>query len=416
MKSDSQRVLLTNCKTLCQTLLVLASIASLSSAADVYVSSSGKDSNPGTISSPVASITKAKSLASGIVSKESVTVHVADGTYYLPETIVFTPADSGTVEHPVVYRAENEGGVVVSGGSQLRLQWQAYRNGIMMAKTEPGLRIDQFFVDGKNQRMARYPNYDADKKTDAYQGFAADAFDKGRAAKWANPAGGYIHAMHKARWGGYHYRITGKEANGDVTYEGGWQNNRQMGMHNEFRMVENIFEELDAPGEWFQDASTSTLYYKPSDGVDLPSAKVEVVRLRHLIEFQGSESKPVKHVTLRGFIFRHSARTFMDTKEQLLRSDWAIYRGGTILLTGTEDVQILDSEFDQVGGNAIFASNYNRRVLVKGCHIHDAGASGVCFVGNPDAVRDPLFEYNQKNDLSRICRRCIRQRTSCKVG
>ncbi len=94
----------------------------------------------------------------------------------------------------------------------------------------------------------------------------------------------------------------------------------------------------------------------------------------------------------------------MDTKEPLLRSDWAIYRGGAFMLTGTEDVSILDTEFDQVGGNAIFVNNYNRRTLVKGCHIHDVGASGVCFVGDPDAVRDPLFEYGEKNDLSAIDR------------
>ena len=244
--------------------------------------------------------------------------------------------------------------------------------------------------------MARYPNYDATKTTDAYQGYAADAFSKERAAGWADPTGGYIHAMHRSRWGGYHYRITGKKPDGEVAYEGGWQNNRQMGMHKDFRMVENIFEELDAPGEWFHDARTRTLYYKPEPGVDLAKATVEVVRLRHLVEFQGSEASPVRFITLQGFVVRHAARTFMDTKEPLLRSDWAIYRGGAFMLTGTEDVSILDTEFDQVGGNAIFVNNYNRRTLVKGCHIHDVGASGVCFVGDPDAVRDPLFEYGRE--------------------
>jgi hypothetical protein len=167
-------------------------------------------------------------------------------------------------------------------------------------------------------------------------------------------------------------------------------------------MVENIFEELDAPGEWFHDHKTSTLYFLPEQGTDLAKAKVEVVRLRHLVEFAGTQEKPVKHITLRGFTARHAARTFMDCKEPLLRSDWAIYRGGAFLLTGTEDIDILDCEFDQVGGNAIFVNNYNRRVLIKGCHIHDTGASGVCFVGDPAAVRDPLFEYNQSQDLTKV--------------
>ncbi|MCO8124878.1 right-handed parallel beta-helix repeat-containing protein [Stieleria sp. TO1_6] len=373
-------------------------------AADIYVDPAGSDDHAGNASAPVASLSKAQSIARTMAGQQPVTVHVADGVYYLPDTLVFTPSDSGNASCPVTYQAEHESGVVLSGGSRLDLQWRPYRDGIVMAKTAAGLQIDQLFVNGMNQRMARYPNYDPQQKTQAYQGFAADAFAKERAAGWANPAGGYIHAMHRARWGGYHYQITGKDPDGQVTYVGGWQNNRRMGMHNEFRMVENIFEELDAPGEWFHDSSSDTLYYMPAEDVDLQTAEIEVVRLRHLIEFQGTEVTPVKFITLKGFVFRHAARTFMETKEPMLRSDWAIYRGGAMVLSGTEDIQILDAEFDQVGGNAIFVSNYNRRTLIKGCHIHDVGASGVCWVGDPNAVRDPLFEYGQKNDLSKIDR------------
>ncbi len=381
------------------TTFILAGLMSASGsvmAGDLYVSPEGKDSNSGAKQAPVASLAKARDLARG---KTDVTVHVADGVYYLPETLVFSPADSG-----VTYQAVNEGGAVLSGGSKLDLKWAPYQDGVFMAKTPAGLHIDQLFINGINQRMARYPNYDASKKTDAYQGYSADAFSKERAADWKDPAGGYIHAMHSSRWGGYHYIITGKDENGEVTYEGGWQNNRQMGMHKDYRMVENIFEELDAPGEWFHNAEAGILYYMPAEGTDLKSAVVEVVRLRHLVEFDGSIEAPVKDITLQGFTVRHAARTFMDTKEQMLRSDWAIYRGGAFMLTGTENVSILDCEFDQVGGNAVFVNNYNRGTLVKGCHIHDTGASGVCFVGDPDAVRDPLFEYRETNDFDTMDR------------
>ena len=372
-------------------------------AVDLYVSPAGSDALVGTSQQKsVASLAKARDLARPYAGKTAVTVHVADGVYYLPETLIFASQDSGSEKNPVVYKADNEGGAVLSGGSKLELEWQPYRDGIFQAKTPQGIEIDQLFIDSKAQRMARYPNYDPKKKTAAYQGYSADAFSKERAANWADPTGGYIHAMHKSQWGGYHYRITGKDAEGEVTYEGGWQNNRQMGMHKSYRMVENIFEELDAAGEWFHNAKTSTLYYMPDAGVDIADAKVEVVRLRHLIELQGTQAAPVKFISLQGFTVRHAARTFMDCKEPLLRSDWAIYRGGAFLLTGTEDVSILDCEFDQVGGNAVFVNNYNRRTLVKGCHIHDTGASGVCFVGDPKAVRNPLFEYNETQHLSEI--------------
>ena len=383
---------------------IFIALTGLARAADIFVSPNGADVNPGTKSQPLASLSAARDKVRKVAGKEPVTVHMADGIYYLPETLILTPADSGTEKNPVIYQAVNDGNAVMSGGAKLDLTLAPYKDGVFQAKTPAGLEIDQLFINGKNQRMARYPNYDASKKTDAYQGFAADAFSKERAARWADPAGGYMHVMHSSQWGGYQYRITGKDAAGELTYEGGWQNNRKGPMHKEFRMVENIFEELDAPGEWFHNTKTGTLYYMPAPDTDLPKATVEVVRLRHLIEFQGTSGAPVKNITFDGFVVRHAARTFMDTKEPLLRSDWTIYRGGSFLLNGTEDVSILDCEFDQVGGNAVFVSNYNRRTLVKGCHIHDAGASGVCFVGDPAAVRDPLFEYGKKNDLSNIDR------------
>ena len=168
-------------------------------------------------------------------------------------------------------------------------------------------------------------------------------------------------------------------------------------MHPVYRMVENLFEELDAPGEWFYNAKERKIYFMPEKGTDLKTAKVEIVRLRHLIEFSGSKEKPVKSVNLKGFIFRHAARTFMDNKEPLLRSDWTVYRGGAVVFNGAEDCSITDCEFDQVGGNTIFVNNYNKRITIRGCYIHHSGANGIAFVGDPATVRSPLFRYGKQN-------------------
>ncbi len=380
---------------------MLASLA-LSHGAEFYVSPLGSDTNAGTVGKPFRTLARARDAVreSGKLGKEPVTVQLRGGTHYLPEAVVFRAADSGTAEAPVTYAAYQDEEAVLSGGTKLDLTWEEYRDGILVAQTPAGLAIDQLFVNGKRQLMARYPNYSEDAP--AYNGCAADAFAPSRAANWQNPAGGYIHAMHSHRWGGYHYRITGKDADHNVTYEGGWQNNRQMGMHKSLRMVENVFEELDAPREWYHDAAKNRLYYMPESGLDLENAEVVVVRLRHLVEFEGSLEAPVKHIGLQGLILRHTARTFMATKEPLLRSDWTIYRGGAVLLTGTEGITILDCEFDQVGGNAVFVNEYNRGTVVRGCHIHGAGASGVCFVGDPGAVRNAKFEYRQRNTYEQI--------------
>jgi len=198
-------------------------------------------------------------------------------------------------------------------------------------------------------------------------------------------------------WGDMHWIIKGKNADGTLNYEGGWQNNRPSEMHPVYRMVENIFEELDAPGEWFFDRKEQKLYFMPEPDVDLKTATVEVVRLRHLIEFNGSKENPVKNVHLKGFVFRHTARTFMENKEPLLRSDWTVYRGAALVYSGAEDCSVVDCEFDQVGGNTILVNNYNRRISIKGCYIHHSGANGIAFVGDPEAVRSPIFRYGPQN-------------------
>ena len=111
-------------------------------------------------------------------------------------------------------------------------------------------------------------------------------------------------------------------------------------------------------------------------GVNLKKATVEGVNLRELIEFSGSKQNPVKYITVKGITFRHTQRTFMDTKEPVVRSDWAIYRGGAILFNGAENCGLDDCFMDQLGGNAVFVNNYNRHISITGCHIYKAGANG----------------------------------------
>lgn len=373
-------------------LLLLAVCHSATLAAAIYVSPSGQDRNPGTEQRPVASLAAAQKLARQQKSQGPVTVLLKTGTYYLPETFVLTPQDSGTT-----YAAAPGQTPTLSGGARLNLKWQPHKDGIVMAKVPTGLQTDQLFINGQRQNLARYPNFDA---TSAYfNGWSPDAFSKERAARWAAPQGGFIHTMHKHLWGDFHYRITGKDAAGDVTYEGGWQNNRRLGMHDKYRFVENIFEELDAPGEWFLNEKTSTLYFYPPAGVALAKATVEAVRLRHLIEFRGAAQNPVRDVTLRGITFRHTQRTFMDNREPLLRSDWTVYRGGAILMTDAENCELDMLFLDQVGGNAIFLNKHNRKITIRRTHIANAGGNGVAFVGDPGAVRNPLFEYGERQNL-----------------
>lgn len=383
-------------------LLLLILITSCRTNHSFYVSTDGDNTNPGTIDKPFATIQKALEIARQNKNK-SVTIYLREGTHYLNDPVSFTPKDSRNTDVPLTICSYNDEKVIISGAKKLAsLQWEIHEGEIMKASVPQGFIFDQLFVNGGLQHMARYPNYDSDAIH--YNGIAADAIDPDRVQKWNNPAGGYVHASHRHEWGGYHWSIKSKNDKNELELEGGWQNNRLMGMHPERRFVENIFEELDAPGEWFFDKQTETLYFYPSQDIDLLTATVETPQIECLFEFRGSESTPVENIHIEGLELTHTLRTFMDTREQLLRSDWAIYRMGAILMEGAKDCSVKDCFFNAVGGNAVFFSNYNRHNEVSGCHIADAGANGVCFVGDPAAVRSPSFEYNEFVPLEKIDR------------
>ncbi len=327
-----------------------------------------------------------------------------DGIHYLAHPITLTSFCSGTHKYPVLFRSEHPGKAIISGGMKLSLMWRHYKGNIYCADVPSSINsIDQLYINGKRMQMARYPNVIRGKNIyDTWNLGEKNAcrdncLDSTRISLWKDPTGGYLHAMHEALWGDMHWLIKGKNKSGCLELEGGWQNNRPAAMHPVYKYVENIFEELDAPEEWYFNPSTHQLYYYVSDVPSLARSEVEVVLLANLFTLRGSQSLPLRYVEMSGLRFQHTSRTFMENKEPLLRSDWTIYRGGALMYEATENCLISNCDFELLGGNAVFVSNYNRCLMIKGCYITESGANGIAFVGNPLAVRSPLFRYGEQN-------------------
>lgn len=378
-------------------LLLLLFLTPVLAQKKIFVATTGNDKNSGSIEKPVFSISKAILLSQQLTTKK-IDILLRKGVYYPDATIEILAGDfKGKTIRIAAFENEE---VTISGAKIVNLTWSKYNFTIYSAKVNLDFDTDAMFINGKTAIMARYPNYNS--KARFFNGTATDAISSERVQQWANPSGGFFHALHAGEWGSFHYKITGKDNTGNLKMEGGWQNNRPSPLHPKLRFVENIFEELDAPGEWFYNKREQTVYYYPLENENLENAVVEFSNLKTIFSLKGSEINPAKNISISSINFVGTKRVLMEKHEPLLRSDWALHRAGAITLEGTIGFTISNCEFSQLGGTAIMVTGFNRNTIIEQNHLQDIGGSGICFVGDVSAVRSPAFKYEQILDYNQI--------------
>ena len=311
------------------------------------------------------------------------------------KTVIYLKNGVYNMTSAILVKGENielrgEKNTIIQGCVKLD-NWVDEGNGVFSALTE--YDADALYINGEKYQMARFPKYNPNVKI--FGGFSRDVLSKEKAKAWKNPKGAYIHAMHLHNWGGFSYEVTGKDENGSLTYIGGWQNNRQMGMHSDFKYIENVREEMTEPGEWYFDKENKRVYVILKQGHNLNSTEICVNSSFFVF-------KNCKNVTVESIKIRRAKRTFMLTNEPLLRSDWTIYRGGAIYFTNSDNCSISKCSLFDIGTNGIFVDGKNSNIIVSKCHFKDIGASGVCFVGKPSSVRSPLFEATKSQSFLEI--------------
>jgi hypothetical protein len=372
----------------------------------IFVSTAGNDATGnGTFGAPYKTIVRAKQQVQ--ILKQSVTgpigVYIRAGTYYLDSALNFGAADGGSAAVPITYSAYRGEKVVISGGIRVTSAWSSTTlNGVTVQTTNIGTnkKVDQLFLNGTRQIMARYPNYNAGQWL---QGSTSSVNVFSRVNSCASPqeGPGYIRTLHASMWGGEDFIITGKASG---TTQPPWQwvgdNNRGQSYNSTYMMAENISELVDAAGEWYYKKSTGDLYFYPPSGTNMSTAAIELASLEELIKVVGTASTKVKYLTFNGLTFTQTYRTlFSRTFEGLLRGDWRIVRAGTIFIRDAENITIKHCIFDQVGGNGIFMNAYNRNHRIYNNQFINAGATCVATVGLQSAVRTPSTWQNQINPI-----------------
>jgi len=293
-----------------------------------------------------------------------VNIQVRGGRYFLDETVVFTPEDSGAPRAPVVYSAYPGEAPVFSGGRRVTGWETSTANGRpcwvadLRKSGAVRLRFTQLFVNGGRRWRPRLSKTgffhfaglpeDADAPGGFYKGSDRACYRPGDIREWKNLDD--VELVVLQLWFDTHHRIREIDAaKNEVRFAGpsiGSLHDEKGDMARYF--VENVFEALEEPGQWYHDRAADRLYYMPRPHEDPATAEVIVPVLDTLIHFKGSRERPVSHIRLENLAFRHAE---WQPPPDYFGSVQAAYDvPGAVLLDRAADCVLYGCEISQVSG------------------------------------------------------------------
>ena len=254
---------------------------------------------------------------------QPITVYVRGGTYFLDQPLIFTAEDSGTPHAPVTYAAYPNEQPVISGGLEIK-DWK--QQGKLWTAQVSGVRdkaisyFRQLWINGERRFRARTPDEDYHRiaelpGVDFTVNVRKSPSDNFRFAPgeirstWTNLTDVEVVLLYF--WTDAHLPIAKvHDANRTVTFT----RKTRRRMTEDFTrrparyFVDNVFEGLDTPGEWYLNRQTETLYYLPRPGERRERVHVVAPRLPMLVRFDGAPeaNRFVEHIKLKGLTFSHN--------------------------------------------------------------------------------------------------------------
>ncbi len=272
----------------------------------IYVDAQdGLDSNDGTLEAPVQTLKRAQELVRGLVQDMDgdVTVCLRGGRHTLEETLEFGPEDSGRNGFSVVWTSYEGEEAEVSGGVQIT-DWTLHdaEKNIWSAPAQ-GVVTRDFFVDGETAVRARTElevvNVDsAFKLVMVKKGSLPESF--------ARPEDmDVLYRQNGFRWAIAHVEGV-EETKGYPTLKCTEVSFVGMPENKNVKYLENAYELLDEPGEWYLNTEEDRVYYMPKEGQDMNSADALLGRLENLFMLLGTADGPVENITFEGLAFGHT--------------------------------------------------------------------------------------------------------------
>ena len=378
---------------------------------------------------------------------DTVTIHLAPGTYRLYEPLRLRPEDSGlTIEGR---DAVVSGGMAVTG-------WK--RHGRLLVADVPDFNgrpadFRQLYVNGHKAVRAR-------DVQDFEQMHRIRTYDKRNRILWVPKAAmakivnrsklsnsKYLELVLHEMWCTSNLRIKTMRVQGDsvaltfhdpearLQFEHPWPSpmTPDTGHPSPFYLT-NALELLDEPGEWYHDIREQRLYYMPQGNEESELRKENgeavVPVLPTLVEFIGTPEHPVRDITFRGVIFSHTTwmrpslqghvplqagmflteayklRPQIDrpNNHKLDNQGWLGRADAAVELRWAENCSFDSCRFEHLGGSGLDFVEGCRGGITTRCLFTDIAMNGyVCGSFSPEGLETHL-PY-RPTDFRQVCTR-----------
>lgn len=332
-------------------------------------------------------------------SENPCTIFISKGVYCFDTPLILDSRDSNLT-------VMGEAGTIFTSARKLdNLKWIPYKNGIWKANVniKP---FGRMFANGAEQILCRYPDFS--EGVVPLDSAAKASEIKERSLNYKNPKHGIVRAIHSFGWGGNSYVITEKDKASSCGFSLSWFGDNNRGSeYGDKLVVENVFEELDSPCEWYYDRKEHILYWYPENEINPNEAEITVSCNRELLKIVGeSDENPAHNIRIENITFKDTARALFSYDSDnavyhpLLRGDWCVAREGALYLENTESCEIRNCRIMETGGNGIFFYGYNNGCKITDNEFYNISATAVQIIGNQNSVNQPSYwEHSLYPDL-----------------
>jgi hypothetical protein len=372
--------------------------------ATFYVSPSGSgsvfsSSHPGNIEQVRAKVRSINQSMTG-----DIVVYLKEGWYQLDHTFALSPLDGGTNNYSVIYQAEENARVVLSGGKRVT-GWRLHdgTKNIWKATSPAHIGNRQLYVDCVRAVRA----HKGSGLPGAQRNSRGYTTSDNTMQNWGNKTD--IEFVYNALQGGtggsnWTERRVGVASISGTTItmkQPAWSNACAGDTYQAITKptdIENAYELLDQPGEWYLDRSAGIVFYIPRSGQDVTKASVIAPVLETLVSITGEPGTPVHHIQFKDLTFAHATflRPSGDEGWPEIQANYGTSRTpGNISCSSANNLYFEHCIFKHLGGVGLDLYNGAQDNVVTGCVFTDI--SGTCLqIGN---INDPVRSDRRTRDI-----------------